>query len=117
MVEKKSFLTKIGPWSFIIGLILSAGTAIFIEPNTGILWVLGTLGLIVGLLNISDREVRTYLIATIAFLVSASSLATILEPIPLIGPAVQPFLTNVVIFIAPGAAIVALKALYMISKD
>jgi hypothetical protein len=115
--KEKGLMTKVGPWAFILGLIIAVITAVFLEPNTGLLWVLGILGLIVGLMNISDREVRTYLIATIAFLVSASSLSTILQPIPLIGPAIKPFMTNVVVFIAPGAAIVALKALYMISKD
>ncbi|MBD3204231.1 hypothetical protein GF327_08095 [Candidatus Woesearchaeota archaeon] len=110
-------MRKIGPWAFIFGLIIAVVTAVIVEPNTGLLWILGFLGLLVGLLNISDREVRTYLIASIAFLVSASSLSTLLEPVPIVGSAIRPFLTNVVIFIAPGAGIVALKALYMISKD
>ncbi|MBN2423205.1 hypothetical protein JXB41_08335 [Candidatus Woesearchaeota archaeon] len=115
--KKKGLMTKVGPWTFILGLIIAIATALLIPPNTGLLWVLGILGLIVGLMNISDEEVRTYLIATIAFLVSASSLTAILEPIPILGSAAKPFMTNVVVFIAPGAGIVALKALYMISKD
>ena len=115
--KTNKIMKKIGPWAFVIGLIIAIAMAMLIPPNPFLFWVLGALGLIVGLMNISDEEVRTYLIATIAFLVSASSLTTVLEPIPVIGMAIKPFMINIIVFIAPGAAIVALKALYMVSKD
>ncbi|MBT3464486.1 hypothetical protein HOD20_06320 [archaeon] len=115
--KKKDFSTKFGPLAFTIGLILAAITGIIITPTVGMLWLLGALGLIVGLLNISDKEVKTYLISSMAFLISTSSLSMVLGPVPLIGQKVTPFLTNIVIFLSPGTAIVALKALYSLTKD
>ncbi|MBN1503124.1 hypothetical protein JW930_06265 [Candidatus Woesearchaeota archaeon] len=124
MAKKKhesSLMTKVGPWAFIFGLFVAILTASFVRPSPGLLWFLAALGAIVGLMNITDKEIRTYLIATIAFLISSSSLVTVIEGIPVFGATmasyVRPFMTNVVVFIAPGAAIVALKALYAISKD
>ncbi len=114
-------MTKVGPWAFLLGLIIAIGTGLFIPTSQAMIWFLGVLGLIVGFLNISDEEVRTYLIASIAFMVSASSITTVFRGIPGFGAdlagMIGPIVTNIVVFIAPGAAIVALKALYMISKD
>ena len=115
--KKKDFSSKFGPLAFTIGLVLAGLTGVIIKPTVGMLWLLGALGLIVGLLNISELEVRTYLISSMAFLISTSSLSTVLRPIPLIGDKIAPFLTNIVIFLSPGTAIVALKALYSLTKD
>ena len=64
--KEKGIMARVGPWAFILGLIIAVLTAMIIQPNTGLLWVLGLLGLVVGLMNIIDEEVKTYLIATIA---------------------------------------------------
>jgi len=115
-------MESIGAWAFYLGLavafilaavpnILSAGLTILI---------LGLLGIIVGLLNITDKELQLYMIANIAFLVAAVSFSTVLATLP-IGTGGITFLTNFVhniqLFVAPGVAIVALKALYEVSKD
>jgi hypothetical protein len=114
----QGMMAKVGPWAFILGLVLAAVMGLVLKPITiGMLVFLGVLGLVVGLLNVTDKETNTYLIASIAFLISASSFKVVLEPIPFIGEAAAPFLTNVVFFIAPGVAVVALKALYNLSKD
>jgi hypothetical protein len=118
--EEKGFLAKIGPWAFVIGLAI----AVIASYTKSIAWYLGLIGLLVGLLNITDKEVKVYLLASITFLISVSTLSTTFtklgETLPLIGKYliyINPLLANVALFIAPGAGIVALKALYMISKD
>ena len=118
--KNKGWMEKFGPWAFIVGLIIAMIASI---SNT-VVWFLGVLGLIVGLLNISDQEARMYLLASITFLISASALSAtltkLIERIPVIGNYlnfIDPLLANIVLFVAPGAGIVALKALYAISKD
>ncbi len=118
--KKEGILSKIGPWSFIIGLIIASVSAV-----TGtIFWALGILGLVVGLLNITDRESSLYLIASMTFLLSANSLSITLTKvvglIPVVGEwmrVIDPLLANITLFVAPGAAVVALKALYSLSKN
>jgi len=118
--EDDGLLSKIGPWSFILGLVIA-----FVSALTGsVFWMLGALGVVVGLLNITDKELSLYLMASLTFLVSANALSVTLTKlvnlVPLIGEwlnFIDPLLANVTLFVAPGAGIVALKALYNISKD
>lgn len=118
--EDDGLLNKIGPWSFILGLVIA-----FVSALTGsVFWMLGALGVVVGLLNITDKEISLYLISSLTFLVSANALSVTLTKlvtlVPIIGEwlnFIDPLLANVTIFVAPGAGIVALKALYNISKD
>jgi hypothetical protein len=119
-IEKKSFLNKIGPWAFFLGLIVALVTAFIVPPNeikSAFIWGLGLLGLFVGLVNISEKEMTSFLLATIAFIVASSGLIAVFEPFPVLAKAIAPFMRNIVIFVAPGAAIVALKTLYSISRD
>lgn len=102
-------MKAIGSWAFIIGLIIAIGMGLFTTAGTMTMWILAVLGLIVGLINVTHEEASLYLTASIAFLVSASSLTIIVE-------ALRSILTNIIVFVGPGAAIVALRALYDIAK-
>ena len=104
-------MEKIGVWSFYAGLLIAVVASFWSHPM--IPAVLGILGIVVGLLNVVDKEVKTFLIATIALVVSASSLAGLFAQ----WGSVASFLMNVVTFVAPGAAVVALKALYDITSS
>lgn len=102
-------MKKVGSWSFIIGLIIAIIMG-FVGTGNMTLWVLAVLGLIVGLINVSHGESHLYLVASIAFLVSASSLTVILS-------ALRPFLENIAVFVGPGAAVVAIRALYDMARE
>jgi hypothetical protein len=110
---------KIGIWAFYIGLIIALLVAI-ISPTSGysrtFLAILAVLGIIVGILNVTYKEASTFLIAAIALLLSASSLIAIATLIPYLGDIIATFLQGIVIFIAPGAAIVSIRAFYDIAK-
>jgi hypothetical protein len=112
-------LNKIGPWSFILGLVIAVIAAL----TGNVFWIMGVLGLVVGLLNVADREIKLYLLASLTFLVSANALSTTLMQmvgiIPVIGEwmnFINPLLANIALFVAPGAGVVALKALYDITR-
>ncbi|MFH2020872.1 MAG: hypothetical protein ABIJ34_05630 [archaeon] len=120
-VEKEEgFLSMIGPWAFVIGLVI----AVIAAYTKQVFWMLSVLGLIVGLMNISERELSTYLLASLTFLLSANTLSItltrLIEYVPFIKMImiyVDPLMANITLFVAPGAAIVALRALYGVSKD
>jgi uncharacterized membrane protein len=111
---------KIGIWSFYIGLIVVLLIAI-ISPATGysttLLAILAVLGILVGLLNIQDREVNTFLIAAIALMIGAGSLINFAAIIPYIGEITATFLRGLVVFIAPASAIVAIKAFLNVARE
>ena len=118
--KKRSFMGKFGPWAFVLGLVIAAISALTKRFYT----ILSLLGIIVGLMNISEDELTEYLIASLTFLVSVSALystlAVLIKSVPFISNLsgyLYPLLGNITLFIAPGAAVVALKALYNLSKD
>ena len=112
-------MDKLGVWSFYAGLAIAVIATIMSPSGIGttVALVLGVLGIIVGLLNVVAKEVKLFLLATIAFMVGASALSGILSTVPGVGAFVPSLLQAVVIFVAPGAAVVALKAIMDITKS
>ncbi|MGC9310307.1 MAG: hypothetical protein ACP5E4_01130 [Candidatus Aenigmatarchaeota archaeon] len=109
MPKGKMDVEKIGQWSFIIGVVIAilAGLLGMTSPNVPVL--LMVLGIIVGLLNISETEIYNFLIAAIALLLSGVAR---LENLPVVGAIVGPILANITTFVAPAVVIVALKAIF-----
>lgn len=106
---------KLGHYSFIAGIIIAIIVALFAQLQGVIsVWIMVVLGIIVGILNISAREVQGFLVAALSLMIASSvsawSLATIWAGIPVI-------LGNVIIFVAPAAIIVSLKAIYSLAND
>ncbi len=116
-MAKGDSMPAIGAWAYIGGLVIAVLAGIFGATDATVAMVLGILGLLVGLLNISDKEVQHFLVAGIGFLLSATSLSAIGAKLPAIGSWMGPVFGNIAIFVAPAVAIVALKAVYDISKD
>ncbi len=108
---------KIGGWAFIIGLILAAVIAIVGTEQTWSVYILLVLGLIVGLLNITGKEVSSFLIAAIAFMFTFTALGNVAESIPAVGSIIAQFFSLINVFIAPAAAVVAFKALFAQAKN
>lgn len=109
---------KIGPWAFIIGLLLAVIFAFFGVSAAWQKWavlVLALLGIIVGILNVTGKEVQGFLLAAIAFLLSFGAFAAVVETIKL--EVLVNFFKLMQIFIAPAAFIVAVKALFGIVRD
>jgi hypothetical protein len=112
---KKRNFEKIGVWAFYIGLVITILLALFQNALTsGTLVLIGILGILVGLLNVTAKEVQSYLIAAIAFVLSFTTLGEIVKAFWTKAPV---FFNLLAVFIASGAAIVALKEIYAITKE
>lgn len=108
MVKKGgNMVTKdqIGAWSFILGLALAIILA-FVAVDLG--WLLVLLGIVVGLLNIRDKEVSQFLVAAVALMLVGSAKVDILG--------IPSILDNIVSFVSPAALIVAVKAVYAVGR-
>lgn len=114
----KNFWPMLGSASFLVGLLVAIVAGILI-PNPGSQFYFGliVLGVVVGLLNVRDKEMVTYLLACLVFLVAASSpYLTSQIPDSLRSLGLTHILKNIVIFVSAGAPIVALKAVYDVAK-
>ncbi|MCD6247630.1 MAG: hypothetical protein J7J87_04355 [Candidatus Diapherotrites archaeon] len=111
----------IGSWAFIIGVLIAILGGIFApmlaEQAAWITLVLVILGLIVGFLNIGDKEIPGFLMATIALmLVGSADLEIIDKVIAPVGTYLASIVANIVAFVAPAALIVALLEIYRLAS-
>jgi len=113
----KGAMEKVGVWSFIAGLVIAIIAALVWGVTSTVVWILGILGIIVGLINIGDREVMMYLLASIALIIGASGLITVVGAVGIGVTMLTNFLHAIVIFVAPGAVIVAIKAIFEVAKS
>jgi hypothetical protein len=102
----------IGKWAFIIGLVIAALAGLFFQPAWAI-WVLAILGVIVGFLNVTAEDTRSFLLAAIALTLSATALNTL----PVVGTAFSYILPFVVAFVAGATIVVALKELLQTARS
>lgn len=105
-------MEKMGKYAFIAGLIICALAGFGLEA-TWVPWVLAALGLVVGFLNIGDKEVSTFLLASIALIMSASAMVML----PFVGGVLTTILAYLIVFIAPAVLVVSLKGLLAVAKD
>ena len=117
----KEGISSIGPWAFILGLVLAilAGFVTSFTrgvPDGTIVLVLAVLGIIVGVLNVTDKETVPFLVSTLTFMLAASSLNVVFAVIPYMAK-MSEVMTLISVFVAPAGAVVAIKALYGITKE
>jgi hypothetical protein len=94
----------------IIAILAGIATAAYPGGNYGAVYaVLVVLGVIVGLLNVTEKETTPFLVAAIALL--AAGTATF-SSINVVGPVIDNILKFIGAFVAPAAVIVAIKAIY-----
>ena len=112
---------KIGSWAFIIGVLLAiigglivAFGEVDMTLESNIILGLVILGIIVGFLNISDKEVTPFLIAAIALMVLGNAKLDVIT-IGGIGPALAQIVSHIAAFVAPAALIVALLEVYRLA--
>ena len=108
----KKALGHIGFSAFALGLLIAIVAGIFAPSNAVIIIILVILGLIIGALNITGKEIVPFMVATIALVVVVG----VFEPIRAgdIGTVLDDILNLIATLMAPAAVIVAVRALWAI---
>ena len=105
-------MALLGRWAFVVGLIIAiVGGLGFSEAWFA--WLLALLGLIVGFLNVTDKESTRFLLAAVALIVAASAWSLL----PYVGGYLSAILNNIVAFIGAATLVVAMKALFETARD
>ncbi|MCK5289545.1 MAG: hypothetical protein KAJ56_01260 [Candidatus Aenigmarchaeota archaeon] len=109
---------KVGTFAFFLGIALAviAGLPGNVPAATATMapLILTVFGLIVGLLNINDEEVKLFLIASIALLVVMRGG---IEELPVIGMYLVDMVRYVSLFVSASALVVSLKVIHDIAKS
>src|SRR3989344_1730697 len=122
--EAMAMTKRLGHYSFLGGVLLAVVLGLFSAkisgPTTSILLlVLVILGVIVGFLNVTGKEMTEFLIAAIALIAMSSVSATLVvidQYIPNLGTLFQSILSFIAIFVAPAALVVALKTIVELAE-
>lgn len=109
---------KYGSWAFIIGVVLAIiigllGTTVFGGFADMLPLVFVILGIIIGLLNISDKEITSFLVAVVALLVAGGVNWAV---IPTVGTMLGSIFANIAALMAPAAIIVGIKAVWNLAS-
>ena len=121
---------KVGSYAFLLGVIIALiagivaaadaimGSAMMAGAAGWIALILVILGLIVGFLNIKDKHITDFLIATIAVamigLVALNPATIVVDPIVVL---INAIVGNIVTLVAPAALIVGLKQILSLAKE
>ncbi|NMA44359.1 MAG: hypothetical protein GX950_00910 [Candidatus Diapherotrites archaeon] len=118
-----------GSFAFLIGIILAVLLAIVgvlmpgvIDANLSaiLMLILVILGLIVGILNVKDKHITDFLIATMAVALVGNTaggllvLDTVILPV---GSLLVAIVMNIVALVAPAALVLGLKQVWTLAKE
>ena len=111
-MAKKGNQNIVGAWAFLIGVIIAVIFA-FAQITPGITLTLFIIGIIVGLLNISVKESKDFLLAAVALVLigylGSNAMATVAW--------INTLLNNLLVIFVPAAVIVALREVFEIAKS
>ncbi|MBU0471366.1 MAG: hypothetical protein KKF89_03990 [Nanoarchaeota archaeon] len=111
-MKMKNHKRSFGSWAFLIGFVLALLFGI-VGVTDGVAWLLVVFGLVVGFLNVTDKETQSFLLAgTVLVLVSALG-AEAMVIIPLIGN----ILNAILLLFIPATIIVALKSVFQLARE
>jgi hypothetical protein len=111
----------IGAWAYSVNTSLPYPlnmTGNVANANSYILLIMVILGIIVGLISVTAKEVQPFLIATIALV--AASLVQVWQPLDtisnILGYWATLILDYIVAFVAPAAVLLAIKAVFALER-
>ncbi|MBN1153560.1 hypothetical protein JXB12_01425 [candidate division KSB1 bacterium] len=107
-------MDTLGKISFIFGVVVSIIAGFM--THQWIYAILTVLGLLVGLLNISAKEVQTFLLAAVSLVIISALGADQIAGLPVVGLRLGKIYMALLTFVSPAAIIVALRSLYHRAK-
>ncbi len=114
--KEKMELHRLAHYAFFVGLLIAIVAGLFrdvVGPEV-LVTTLVILGLLVGLFNLTAKETTPFLVASIALMLAG---IVNLGLIPGIGLYLRSILSNIVVFVVPGAIIVGMKAIWKLAAE
>ena len=105
---------NLGYWAFLIGILiaiiagLAAAAQLYEDPQGVVAAILVVLGIVVGFLNVLDKDLNTFLIAVIGLSIALGAFISLGD----VGLYLTRILENIRAFVFPAAIIVSLKIIW-----
>ena len=111
MVKKGG--NQLGSWAFLIGLVIAVVVGLFGQLGSAWLIALVLIGLLVGLLNIADRETTPFLMSGVVLIIASAFGGDALSRVPYAGAIFDALL---VLFV-PATIVVAIKNVFTLARN
>ena len=113
MAKLKSHKIFVGSWAFLIGVVLAVLLGVL--GNFNPIWIitLVVIGLLVGLLNVAEKETMPFLVSGIVLIISSAFGGGVFDNVPVLGNVLDALL---LIFI-PATIIVAIKNVFSLAEN
>jgi len=107
----------LGPAAFYVGLLISLVAAFAAEASGTLYAVLAVLGIIVALLNITAEEVNAFILSSLAFILSAFAMHSMIGATGVIlDERLVRLAANISVLLGAGVVVIALKAIYKMAR-
>ena len=103
----------IGSWAFLIGVVLAILLGAFGALTQTMTWILVVIGLIVGFLNVTDKETQPFLLSG-AVLIIASAFG---QQVVAVSPVFNRILESLLLIFVPATIIVAIKNVFSLARS
>ncbi len=112
-MAKTKGLDVLGKWAFLVGVLLAVVLGV-LGPVTGT-WamVLVAVGLVVGLLNVADKEVMPFMMSGAVLIIASALGGNLMGNVPYVGSVLDALLA---IFV-PATVIVAVKNVFSLARN
>ncbi|MBI2076510.1 MAG: hypothetical protein HYT72_04655 [Candidatus Aenigmarchaeota archaeon] len=115
---------KAGEYAFLVGVVVavlaalgSFAKALDVATAGWVSALLVVLGIVVGVLNVKDKESQPFLVAAIALLVAGTaSFAALNTAVANVGTLLDTVVKNLAVLVAPAAVITAVKATWSLAS-
>jgi len=104
---------QLGSWAFLIGLVVAVVVGLFGQLGSGWLTALVVIGLLVGLLNVADRETTPFLMSGVVLIIASAFGGDALSHVLYAGDIFNALL---VLFV-PATIVVAIKNVFALARN
>ena len=101
----------IGGLAFLIGVVIAL-VAGFVDLNQTWIVVLVVLGVLIGLLNVTEEEMQPFLLASVSLVIVAALGGEVMDTIKVLGK----MMDAVLILFVPATVVVAVKSVFGLAK-
>ena len=107
---------RVAHYAFFVGIIIAIITGLFRNyiSTEVLVTTLVILGTVVGIFNLTTKETVPFLLASIALMLAG---IVNLGLIPGVGLYLRSILSNIVVFVVPGAIIIGMKTIWRMASD
>jgi hypothetical protein len=112
MVKSKK-VAFIGKWAFLAGVLLAVVLGVIGPISSSWTMTLVAIGLVVGLLNITEREVTPFLMSGAVLILASALGGNLMSSLPYAGQ----ILNALLLIFVPATIIVAVKNVFSLARD